>query len=187
MVPVTVLPPRADGWSVDDLHALPDDGNRYELLDGRLLVSPPPELSHQHLVSGLVSVLRQQLPQGLTAVAAPGLYYDPRNYRVPDVAVFPRAVLERPRPRLAPPDVLLAVELVSPGSARVDRVLKPAEYAAAGIASFWRWETEDGVLVVHDLRGEGDGAGYREVARFDDVVEVERPAPLRFRVADLLR
>jgi len=51
-------------------------------------------------------------------------------------------------PLLSPAEVLLAVEVVSPGSVTTDRITKPAQYAAAGIANFWRVETEPDELVL---------------------------------------
>jgi Uma2 family endonuclease len=182
MTAMTTLPFRPDGWTVDDLDDLPDDGYRYELLDGALLVSPPPELPHQYVVSRLIAVLAAQLPDELAAVGAPGLYYDPRNYRIPDVVVFPRSVLTRPHPRLGPADVVVAIELTSPGSLRTDRVLKPAEYAAAGIPHFWRLELDGPLLVTHLL----DGTGYREAGRFTGEVALDVPVPVRFRLSELL-
>ena len=181
MATVTTLPFRPDGWTVDDLDELPDDGNRYELLDGALLVSPPPELMHQYVGFRLAALLSGQLPPDLAVVTAPGVYYDSRTYRIPDVVVFRRSALSRPRPHLRPADVVIAVELMSPGNERTDR-LKPAEYAAAGVPHFWRVELEAPVVVTHTL----DGAVYRETGRFSGVVELAEPAPLRVRVADLL-
>ena len=50
-------------WTVDDVHALPDDGNRYEVIDGELLVTPAPSMDHQRLVFLLATVLRDFLEQ----------------------------------------------------------------------------------------------------------------------------
>lgn len=180
MTPVTTLPFRPDGWTVDDLDDLPDDGYRYELIDGALLVSPPPELPHQYLTGQLVVLLSAQLPAAYRAAPAPGLYFDTRNYRIPDVVVFRRERLAGGR--LGPDDVLLAVEVVSPGSVRMDRVAKPAQYAAGGIPYLWRVELTPLELVTHELGGDH----YRETGRYDGEVDVTLPVPLRFRLPDLL-
>lgn len=181
MTAMTTLPFRPEGWTVDDLGDLPDDGFRYELLDGALLVTPPPELLHQYAAHSLAAAVQRHLPARLAVVTAPGLYYDPRNYRIPDVVVFPRELLGRPRHRLRPTDVVIAVEITSPGSERTDRVLKPAEYAAAGVPHFWRLDLEPLQLVTHDL----DEGVYRETGRYDDEVRIEQPVPLILRLADL--
>ncbi len=180
MPAMTTLPFRPDGWTVDDLDELPDDGYRYELIDGALLVSPPPELLHQYLTGRLVAMLSMQLPESYRAAPAPGLYFDKRNYRNPDVVVFRRERLAGGR--LGPDDVLLAVEVVSPGSVRMDRVAKPAQYAAGGIPHLWRVELDPLELVTHELR---EGL-YRETGRFAGDVEVAAPVPLSFRLPDLI-
>lgn len=180
MTLVTTLPFRPDGWTVDDLHSLPSDGYRYELIDGALLVSPPPELQHQYLTGRLVGLLLAQLPEPYRAAPAPGLYFDRRNYRIPDVVAFRRERLAGGR--LGPDDVLLAVEVVSPGSVRMDRVAKPAQYAAGGIPHLWRVELDPLQLVTHELRGDV----YQETGRFSGDVGVVQPVPLRFRLPDLL-
>lgn len=62
------------------------------------------------------------------------------------------------------------------------RLVKPNQYAAAGIAYFWRFEPVEAVLITHAL----DGDVYRETGRFTDDVAIDDPAVLRFRVRDLL-
>ena len=71
---------------------------------------------------------------------------------------------------------------MSPSSVSTDRVAKPAQFAAAGIPHFWRFEPADSVLWTYRL----DGDVYRETGRYTDQVDVEEPVPLRFRLADLL-
>ena len=180
MTAMTTLPFRPDGWTVEDLDDLPDDGYRYEIVDGSLLVTPPPELIHQYVASRLVVLLSPQLPEPLRAVAAPGIYVDGRNYRIPDVVVFPHGPL-RGR-RLAPSDVVLAIEIVSPGSVRTDRVDKPGRYAAAGMPHLWRVELDPLEVVVHVLR---DGE-YVETGRHAEALAVTQPVPLRLDVQELL-
>lgn len=181
MTSMTTLPFHPEGWTIDDLDDIPDDGYRYELIDGALLVSPPPELLHQYLTGQLVALLTAQLPEPYRAAPASGLYFDARNYRIPDVVVFHRERLAGGR--LGPADVLLAVEVVSPGSVQMDRVAKPAQYAAGGIPHLWRVELEPLELVMSELHGDV----YRETGRYDAEVDVTSPVPLRFRLPDLLR
>jgi len=179
MTAMTTLPFSVDGWTVDDL---PDEGTRlYELVDSALLVSPPPRLEHDDAASALYDLLSPLLPPALRVGLHRGMYFDRRNYRSPDVSVFSRAAA-RAKGRIEAPDVVLAVEVVSPSSVSTDRVAKPAQYAAAGIARYWRLELDPLLLVVHELM-EGT---YREAARFDDEVVVEHPVPLRFALTQLL-
>jgi Uma2 family endonuclease len=179
MTVMTTVPFRLDGWTVDDL---PDEGTRlYELVDGALLVSPPPRLEHDDAASALDRLLAALLPPDLRVGVHRGVYFDRRNYRHPDVAVFSRTAA-RAKGRIEAVDVQLAVEVVSQSSVSTDRVAKPAQYAEARIPHYWRLELDPLLLVVHDL---ADGS-YREAGRFHDVVEVDRPVPLRFRLEQLL-
>jgi hypothetical protein len=71
MTTMTVIPREAAEWTVDDLDRLPDDGPRYELLDGILLVSPAPARLHQRAAFNLGVLLHRVCPAGLEIVAAP--------------------------------------------------------------------------------------------------------------------
>jgi Uma2 family endonuclease len=181
MTAVTTLPFRLDGWTVDDLGDLPDDGRRYELVDGALLMTPPPGLPHDEATAALHLLLGAGLPSGLRAAVVPGMYFDRRNYRQPDLVVYRREDA-RSRGRIEAKDVVLAVEVMSPSSVSTDRVSKPAQYAGAGIPHYWRLELDPAVLVVHRLEGEA----YREVARFTDQVVVDEPVEVRFSLPELL-
>lgn len=168
-----------DGWTVDDL---PDDdyARCRELVDGALVVSPAAELRHDEAAMALWTRLLAALPAHLRALTASGVHVDRRNYRVPDVVVYDRAASARGLITAA--DVLLAVEVMSPGSVSTDRVTKPAQYAAAGIPHFWRLELDPLLLVVHRLAG----SSYEVVAELADVVELAEPVPVAFRLGDLL-
>lgn len=182
MDPVTLLPVRHDGWTCDELEDLPEGGLRYELVDGSLHVNPPPTNLHDYAAFRLAVLLDAALGEPWRVVPGGGIAFGPRDYRQPDLMVLMRAALDS---RLASPvDVLLAVEVMSPSSLTEDRLVKPAQYAAAGIQHYWRLQGEDAPeFVTHEL----DGLVYREVGRFTDEVVVERPVALQFRLDDLLR
>ena len=171
-------------WRFDELADLPDDDRRYEVVDGRLVVTPPPGQRHQAIGAELLFALRSQCP------AAWRVCYEfplpmGTDGRVPDLAVVRSGADLRgasPYP-IGPEAVGLVVEVVSASSRKTDRFAKPGEYAEAGIALFWRVETDPDV-VVHgfELR---DGA-YVEVARVDG--EGDLPVPwgsLRLTVLQL--
>jgi phosphoribosylamine--glycine ligase len=180
MAAMTALPVRIDGWTVDDLQELPEDFHHYELVDGALLVSPHPTVRHDDVASSLGYLLHSVLAPQWKAVVATGVRFDDRNYRVPDLVVLSREALDRPL--ALPEDVLLVVEVMSPGSISNDRVAKPALYARAGIPHYWRIELTEPVLITHEL----DGDVYRESARLTDEVEVAEPVALRFSLAALV-
>ncbi|MFE3959556.1 Uma2 family endonuclease [Nocardia sp. NPDC059091] len=138
-------------WSL-----LPEN-NRHcrELVDGVLVVAPQPP-RHQLAVWRLAAQLERALPRRVAAMARIELIIDdgtPPTVRVPDVLVVGGAAGAEHATRVRPGDVLAAIEIVSPGSRRVDRVMKFAEYAAAGIGHYWLLETEESLrLLTHRLR-----------------------------------
>ncbi len=192
MLPVTplpTLPAHDDGWTVEDLYDIPEDGLRYELLDGMLLVSPPAIVGHYsaafRLGQQLDAALQAAYPDEYRIGCNPGVSMGPRNYREPDLVVFHRRAVSQKLADAEAGDVLLVAELMSPSSVTDDRLVKPAQYARAGIAHYWRIEQRPGtapVLITHRL----DGDLYRETGRFTGEVRIEEPAPLRFVLADLL-
>jgi len=139
-------------WSEADLLALPEDGWRYELLDGALLVSPPPSFDHQEAELELAVQLRRQAPPHLRVVTTPYIRMG-ASVRVPDVVVVARDLVPPGTVVADAAAVRLAVEVVSPGHAEEDRVTKPILYARAGIPVFWRLEPGP-LLQVHVLHGD---------------------------------
>jgi len=80
--------------------------------------------------------------------------------------------------------VVLAVEIVSPTSQSMDRITKPALYAAAGIPNYWCIET-DGGIAVHAYRIDGEHGTYRPVGSFTDKISVAEPWSIEVPVAKL--
>lgn len=141
-------------WVFEQLpDLLPDDANRYEVVDGNLVMTPPPGQLHQHVAMAIAFALRAAAPAGWLVQHEFPLPLG-SDGRVPDVAVIRADAPLRDTSRRYPvgPEWFgLVVEVVSPRSAKTDRFLKPAEYAAAGIPCFWRVELEP-QLEVHGYR-----------------------------------
>lgn len=172
-----------DGWTIEDLYDIPEDGLRYELLDGMLLVSPPAVLGHYSGSFKLGLLLEAKLGDEWRVACNPGVSMGPKNYREPDLVVFRTSALGKSLADAHAGDVLLVVELMSPSSVTDDRVTKPAQYARAGIPHSWRLEQKGPpVLLTSAL----DGDVYRETGRFTDQVEITDPVTLSFRLRDLL-
>ena len=180
MTAVTAAPMDLDGFTLADLDALPDDGLRYELDDGCLVVSPPEVVRNASAAFQLGLLLAAELDHRWRVVPNPGIAFGERDYRQPDLVVCRRDALSRKM--AVPADVLLVVEVMSPSSVRRDRLVKPSQYASAGIAHYWRLEPTDRVLVTHAL----DGDAYRETGRFTDEVAIEEPVHLSFPMGRLL-
>ena len=144
--------PRAhyDGWTTDDLDALPGDGVRRELVDGVLIVTPPAP-AHIGLAWRLAMMLNALLPRTFVAMLHGEVRAGYRRSFVPDVIVVARDAIEREPRWYEPSEVALAVEIVAPASAAIDRVLKPALYAAVGIQGYWRIEPAENRLHAYAL------------------------------------
>jgi len=124
-------------WSADDVRALPDDPrNRYETVDGVLLVSPSPARVHQYFQTELLFHLSLYLRSQHVAVvvgAPSDVELDPFTLMQPDVYSMP--LIDGRRPLESDPDVpiLLAVEILSPSTARHDRLIKRPRLQRAAI------------------------------------------------------
>jgi Uma2 family endonuclease len=123
-----------------------DHQHRFELSEGNLIVMPPGTWRHQEIGGLLFSWFLAHGYRGRVNLA-PGVRTatDDLNGRIPDLVVTTGPVPEE-TVWLAPEMVALAVEIVSKGSERTDRWLKPVEYAEAGIRRFWRVEPDDTVM-----------------------------------------
>jgi Uma2 family endonuclease len=167
--------------------ALPEDtSHRYELVEGILLVAPRPAPMHQRAMVRITAELDRQLPDDLTALADVDVLIEggfPPTVRAPDVVVVPSAQAEQNPTRLEAADVLVAVEIISPGTGRTDRVTKLAEYADAGIAHYWLVDLEPPATLTTYLLVDGD---YEEVARGIGAIDLGAPAPVRLDVDGLL-
>ncbi|WP_280239997.1 Uma2 family endonuclease [Nocardia abscessus] len=127
--------------TLEDWIALPEDSSRsYELVEGVLVVSPKPVSQHQRAILRLGAQLEPQLPGTHGVLADTEVLIDEGplpTIRVPDILVVPEAGIQANLPRYNAADVLLAVEILSAGSRRTDRVTKFFEYAEAGIEYYW--------------------------------------------------
>ena len=135
--------------TVQDLEAIPEDGHRYELLDGSLLVTPAPNTRHQRCVLRLGALLLAAAGRELEVIIAPfDWVVGPRTLFQPDLLVARRDEVGPKRLERAP---LLVVEVLSPSTRRFDLALKRMAYAEAGVAAYWLVDTEVPSLMVLDL------------------------------------
>jgi len=137
---------RRDDWTLADLARLPEDEYRYEIIDGELVVSPPPTNFHQRVATEMI---RRWQPATGVLTHASGVSVPAGRYRerflVPDVLVVRNGVSS---PYYAPSDVLVAVEIVSPSSVTRDRWAKRGLYAELGIPEYWLVDPGERTLTV---------------------------------------
>ncbi|SHG03045.1 Endonuclease, Uma2 family (restriction endonuclease fold) [Jatrophihabitans endophyticus] len=177
------IPTRRDEWTFEDVDALDvPDWWRYEIVDGTLVVSPSTGGDHELASAEIRIALQRDMPADIAVVGPMGVRIG-RSYLVPDLVVAHRSRLRGAR-TLDPHDVLLAAEIVSPGSVTMDRVLKPAKYAAAGVAHYWRIETDPVGLTVGRLAGDV----YVEAGTWQagEVAELSEPFPVTVDLGRLL-
>jgi Uma2 family endonuclease len=177
-------PPPLQGWTVRDLDRLPDDGQRYELLDGVVVVAPSPTWLHQRVASDLEWLLRSVAPSSIDVGQAVGIVLAEDECPLPDIVVL-RAPVDYQQNRYPAAQVVLVVEVVSPSTRSTDRFRQPGQYALAGIPFYWRVETEPVQIIAYRLRDDGQ---YGEYARADagNLFIVAEPLAVEFDPAELL-
>jgi Uma2 family endonuclease len=171
--------------AVEDLDLLPDDGNKYELDDGVLVVSPAPAINHQIVLARVYQALVRQCPPEFLVLLGPGVEMSEFQYRIPDIAVvrldsvgFEDKTVTRPP--------FLAIEIASPSTAIYDRNRKKDVYAGFGIASYWivTPSLDKPTVTALELRR----GRYSEVANVtgDGVFRATRPFPVEVVPAALV-
>lgn len=169
MTVVTTTRERA-GLTRAELDALPADGNRHELVDGLLIVTPGPLIRHQFSSTGIVVALHRACPEGLVVLAAPvDVALGESTVVQPDLIVARRTDFAEKDLPVAP---LLVVEIASPSTRAYDQTLKKAVYERAGVPSYWlvdpqtfavqAWELDGGSFkLVAEVSGEQDFTAER--------------------------
>lgn len=145
---VTTLP-RGQALTRRDLDTMPDDGHRYELIDGTLIVTPAPSERHQTILVKLTVLLHPPCPREMRLLFAPfDVALADDTVMQPDLLVARRVdFTDRDLP-VAP---LLAVEVLSPSTRHIDLSLKRARFEAAGAASYWVVDPDGPNLTVWEL------------------------------------
>lgn len=167
-------------WTEEEFLALPEDLRRVQLLDGELLVSPSPASWHQELSFQICLAMHPARPPGVRVIQEVGVRLWPGRIFVPDIVVVHARAGENVQVWDAA-EVLLALEIVSPGSVAADRALKPRLYAEAGIPTYVRVELGGPTAVVHRL----DGTAYR-ADRAEHVLRLTEPFPVTVDLAAAL-
>jgi Uma2 family endonuclease len=128
-------------WTLEEWIALPEDTScRFELEDGVMLVGPLPGLRRQRVLGRLLAKLAEQLPspwEPLAAVEVVTRTAFPACVRVPDIVVVSGESIDWNAAQLPAKDVLIAIEIVEPGTREADIGRKRQEYAEAGIRHYW--------------------------------------------------
>jgi len=146
--------------TVDDLEAMPEDGNRYEVIEGELFVSCAPGLTHQLVTSNIIRLIGRYLdehPIG-SIVPTPGLILDLYSGVIPDVVFFTHQrgseIIAKERLNAAPE---IVIEILSPGRPNIerDRVAKFQLYGKFGVKEYWIIDPDNRAVETYSTHGQG--------------------------------
>lgn len=142
--------------TVDDLDAMPEDGNRYEVIEGELFVSRAPGLPHQIVTANMVHQFMTYLDKNPIGriLPTPGLILSQYSGVIPDLVFYSHArgkeIIANDRLNAAPE---IVIEILSPGRENVsrDRVAKRQLYAKHGVSEYWIVDSESRAVEIYRL------------------------------------
>jgi Uma2 family endonuclease len=171
-------------WTIEEVLALPENGMRQELIEGRLVVSPVPPKPHQWAAKCLERLFDDASPAGLAANREVNLQLG-ADLLIPDVMVGSVDALSDAGQCMDAADVTLVTEILSPGNTAFERAWKSQRYAEGGIPFFMEVELSGVVQVaVYELRGRG----YAKIAaaHAGEMLKLAEPFELSFDPAGLV-
>lgn len=154
--------PQEKTYTIDDIYALPE-GTRAELIDGQIYYMAPPSRRHQEIVGTLYRKIADYIDSrngSCKAYIAPFAVFlneDDRNYVEPDISVVCDRYKLNDRGCTGVPDWI--IEVVSPGSRRMDYFIKLFKYRSAGVREYWIVNPDKNRILVYDFEAE-DTADY---------------------------
>lgn len=172
-------------YTIEDIYALPD-GQRAELIDGRIYNMAPPARIHQKLITELVSALHQHIRDNngdcevYPAPFAVFLNADDKNYVEPDISVICDKSKLTEKGCNGAPDLIM--EVVSPSTQQMDYGIKLFKYRTAGVREYWIINPVTRIVNVYDLENEERTCQYS----FNDEISVCIFNGLSIRLSELL-
>jgi len=142
--------------TIDDLDAMPEDGNRYEVIEGELFVSRAPGLPHQIVLGNILHQLMTYLERNPIGrvIATPGLVFSQFSGVIPDLVFYSHArgkkIIANDRLNAAPE---IVVEILSPGRENIsrDRIAKRQLYAKHSVSEYWIVDSENRSVEIYRL------------------------------------
>lgn len=163
-----------------DLEAMPEDGNRYEVIDGELFVSSAPNVFHQIILTNFVVAFTDYLREHPIGRILPGVgvIFDDYNGVIPDLVFAThqrmRTTVRGGRFQAAPE---IAIEILSPGASnqRRDRHVKRSLYNTQGIDEYWLVDPENRSLELYRRDPSGDLAFETNLQQDDELTSALLP------------
>ncbi len=172
-------------YTIDDIYALPE-GQRAELIDGKIYMMAPPNTIHQNLVSGFTITIGSHIKSkggSCKVIPAPFAVFlnkDDRNYVEPDISVVCDKNKLDDRGCNGAPDWV--IEVVSPSTSRVDYGVKLFKYRSAGVREYWIVNPMKKTVTVFDMEKEEKSNQYD----FDDTIPSCIYEDLKINITSLL-
>lgn len=144
-------------FTYDDYRQLPDDGKRYEIIDGELYMSTSPTSHHQFIADNFLVVIAVYLktnPVGKVVSAPLEVYFSKTNLAHPDVMFISKNrqdIIKLTQIKGAPD---LVIEVLSPGTEKIDRTVKLKMYAQFGVKEYWMAREKTATVEIYRRRGE---------------------------------
>ena len=168
------MPAQQTEWTADMARALPDDGNRYEVLDGELFVTPAPGWAHQQVLLKLCLFIQPYVERhhlGWTSLSPADVEFSSKRVVQPDVFVVRNTGAGEPKSWRDVKALLLVVEVLSPSTAFADRQKKRSMYQNEGVPQYWIVDT-DSTLVERWRPGDDRPEIITDVLEWQPVSEV---------------
>jgi len=149
--------PQTHIYTLDDIYALPD-GERAELIDGQIYYMAPPSRKHQEILLELASLIRDYIKakggscKPYIAPFAVFLNGDDKNYVEPDISVICKPDNLTDKGCNGAPDWI--IEIVSPGSRKIDYYTKLFKYRTAGVREYWIVDPDKNRITVYNFESE---------------------------------
>ena len=161
-----VTGPAQGEWTYDDYAALPEDGNRYEILNGVLIMAPSPNGPHQDAALRFgyyLLTIVEFAGLGKVRISPADVELSPHNVVHPDVFVVLNEHMDRVKEKrvIGAPD--LVIELASPSTAAIDRLTKYELYARHGVSEYWIAKPDKRTIEVMVL----ENGAYRSLGIFE--------------------
>ena len=178
--------PKELKYTIDDIYALPD-GDRAELIDGKIYMMAPPSRMHQEIAGELFAVIRNHIKdkggncKPFIAPFAVFLSSDDKNYVEPDISVVCDTGKLTDQGCNGAPDWI--IEIVSPSSQKVDYLTKLFKYRTAGVREYWIVNPMQKTVQVYSFEGKEDSVQYS----FSDTIKSQIVDDLEICLTELLQ
>lgn len=180
-----MIPVKEKFYTIEDIYALPD-GQRAELIDGRMYMMAPPNTRHQSLVSEFTVTIGSYIrSKGGNCKVFPApfavfLNKDDQNYVEPDISVICDKSKLNDKGCSGAPDWI--IEIISPSTSRIDYGVKLFKYRTAGVREYWIVNPVKKTVTVYDFENEEKTNQYD----FDETIASCIYEDLKINIAGLL-